>query len=432
MRPKWLKRSLILPMVAVITAVACGTGSTSSTGSVKVMAALSGADQASFMAVVAPFERQTGIHINYESTADMDATLLSRVSAGSPPDVAQAPSAQVLSNFAKQGKLIALNGAVDMTALQANYSKAWIDLGEPLKDGKLYQVFSSAAVKGLVWYNPKNFQAKGYSLPNSWDNLLFLQTTIKNSGTTPWCIALGNGAATGSPGLDWLNEIVLSQSGPDVYDKWVAGTIKWSSPEISSAFQTWGTVLGKDNSNVNGGKAVMLSTNYVDGAAPMFANPPKCFMHNQVSFFNPYFTSANSSLQPVTDFNFFPLPDISGQFAGAHVVTGDSWAMFHDTAPARKLIQYLTTAQAQTIWVKRGGKISLNAQTSLDAYPDLLSKETAAILVNIRVARYEATDNMPAAMKTAALKAVLDFVGNQGALSTILAGLDKVQTTAYK
>ena len=154
-------------------------------------------------------------------------------------------------------------------------------------------------------------------------------------------------------------------------------------------------------------------------------------MHNQASFITSFFTSDNPSVKPVTDFNFFPLPDVSSQFTGAHVVAGDSWGLFHDSAAARKLLQYLTTAEAQAIWVKAGGKLSPNKQTPLDDYPDPLSKESAQLLVSTQIAKYDATDNMPADMRTAAWQAVLKFVQNQNNLDTILANLDKVQATAY-
>jgi len=383
------------------------------------------------MAVLKPFEDQTGIKVSYESTRDEDAILTSRVAAGNPPDLAAAPSPQLLAQFAKQGKVIPLNDAVDMSALQSSTSKSWIDLGEPNGDGKLYQIFAWAAVKGLIWYDPKNFQAKGYSVPKTFDDLTSLQSQIKSSGTTPWCITLESGSASGWPASDWLKEIVLSQSGPDVYDKWVAGTQKWTSPEIKSAFQTWGQILGPNDSNVYGGKQFMLATNFGDVGTPMFQNPPKCFMLNQASFITTFFTSANPSLQPGTDFNFFPLPDVSSQFTGAHVVAGDSFSMFKDTPQARKLIQYLTTAQAQDIWVKRGGKLAVNKQVPLTDYPDVLSKESAQIIVNTQIAKYDATDNMPADMRSAAWKALLDFVSNQSKLDSILANLDKVQATAY-
>ena len=432
MRSTWFRRSLILPMIALLTAVACGTGSTQSAGTVKVLAQWSGQEQANFMAVVKPFTDSTGIKISYESTRDEDAILTSRVAAGNPPDLAAAPSPQLLQQFAKQGKVIALNSAVDMTALQANTSASWIKLGEPLGDGKLYQVFSWAAVKGLIWYSPKNFQAKGYNVPKSWDDLMNLQSQIKGTGTTPWCLTVESGAATGWMASDWLKEIVLSQAGPDVYDKWVAGTQKWSSPEIKQAFQTFGTILGPNGGNVYGGPKYIVATNFGDVGTPMFQNPPKCYMLNQASFITTFFTSANPSLQPSTDFNFFPMPDINSQFAGAHVVSADAWSMFKDTPQARKLIQYLTTADAQAIWVKAGGKLAVNKQVPISDYPDALSKESAQIVVTTAIAKYDATDNMPADMRSAAWADLVKFIQNQGQLDSLLADLDKVQATAYK
>jgi alpha-glucoside transport system substrate-binding protein len=431
MRQLWFKRSLILSLVAIFTAVACGTSSSTNAGSVKVMATWTGAEQASFMAVMKPFTDQTGITIQYEASRDQDALLTTRVAAGNPPDLAAAPSPTLLTNFAKTGKVISLNNIVDMTALQSQNSPGWITLGEPLGDGKLYQVYSWVSLKGLIWYDPKNFQAKGYNIPNSWQSLLDLQSTIKNSGTTPWCVALESGAASGWPGSDWVKEIVLSQSGPTVYDNWWQGKLKWTSPEIKNAWQTWGQILGGNDSNVYGGAKNMTATNFADGGTPMFQSPPKCYMHNQASFITSFFQSANASLQPVTDFNFFPLPDINPTYAGAHVVAGDAWSMFHDTPQARQMIKYLTTAAAQAIWVKRGGKISPNSQVTLDSYPDPLSKSTAQILVATKIAKYDAGDLMPADMKNAYWAAVLQFAQDQSKLNSILANLDAIQAKAY-
>ncbi|HEV1991748.1 MAG TPA: ABC transporter substrate-binding protein, partial [Candidatus Dormibacteraeota bacterium] len=387
--------------MAMFTVVACGGGGTPSAGTVKVMAQWSGDEQASFFAVMKPFTDQTGIKIEYEASRDQDALLTTRVAAGNPPDLAAAPSPTLLTNFAKQGKVISLNNIVDMTKLKAENSQTWIDLGMPTGDGKLYQIYSWVSLKGLVWYNPKNFQAKSYPIPNSWDSLIGLQNTIKQGGTTPWCIGLESGAASGWPGSDWVKEIVLSQAGPTVYDNWWQGKQKWTSPEIKAAWQTWGTILGPNDSNVYGGAKSMAATSFTDAGTPMFQTPPKCYMHNQASFITSFFKSANPSVVAGTDYNFFPLPDITSSFAGAHVVAGDAWSMFHDTPQARKMIQYLTTPAAQEIWVKRGGKISPNSKVSLDSYPDQLSKSTAQILVATKIGKYDAGDLMPADMKNA-------------------------------
>src|ERR1700674_1329814 len=222
-------RVLALPCLVVVTVAACGTRSSPSAGSVSVTGVWSGPEQASFEAVVKPFENQTGIKVDYTSTNDLDAILRTSVAAGNPPDIAAAPSTALLTQFALQGKVFALNGAVDITALHANYGQSWIDLGEPLRDGRLYRVYSWATLKGLIWYDPRMFQAKSYNVPTTWQGLLDLQDEVKAGGVTPWCMGLHSaGADDGWPAGDWLKEIVLSQSGPGVYDRWVAGTQKWT------------------------------------------------------------------------------------------------------------------------------------------------------------------------------------------------------------
>jgi alpha-glucoside transport system substrate-binding protein len=431
MRAKLLRRSLILPLIGLFLTVACASGGSTDKGTVKVMAEWSGTEQASFLAVLQPFKDSTGIKVQYETTRDLNAVLRTRVAAGNPPDLAAAPNPTLLAQFAQQGKVVALDDKIDVTALKANYAKGWIDLGTV--NGKLVETYSWADLKGLVWYDPKNFDAKGYKPAKTWADMITLQNQIKSGGTTPWCVALKSGGADdGWPGSDWIKEIVLSQSGPDVYDKWVAGTIKWSGPEIKQAFQTWGTVLGPNDSNVYGGASQIRSASFKQGGNGLFDSPPKCYMHNQATFIPVFFKEANPNLAAGTDYNFFPLPDVTTQYAGAHVVAGDAWSMFRDTPQSRKLMQYLTTADAQAIWVKRGGKLSPNKQTPADAYPDALSKAEGQTLANTQIGKYDATDLMPSDMRTAAWKAVLDFADNQNNLNSILATLDQVQASAYK
>lgn len=421
----------LVALLAGLAVVACGGGGNSSgPGTVHVLAVWAGAEQDSFMAVLKPFEDQTGIKVEYESTRDLDAILQTRVQAGNPPEVAAAPSPSTLTALANAGKLVQLdNGILDMNTMNAQYSPGWIQLGKI--NGKLYQVFAWAAVKGLIWYNPKNFTAKGYTVPKTWDDLIALQTKIKSDGTTPWCVAVESGAASGWPGSDWVKEIVLSQAGPTVYDSWWQGKTKWTDPAIKSAWQTWGTILGSGNSNVYGGKNQILATNFANGGDPMFKNPPKCYMHNQASFITDNFVKQDKAVAG-TDFNFFALPDVNTANAGAHVGSGDAFSMLKDTPQARKLIQYLTTPEAQAIWVKRGGKLSPNKSFDLANYPDDITKAVAQVMTGAKIFDFDAGDLMPADMRNAYWAAVLAFVADQSKLDSILAHLDEVQATAYK
>ena len=439
MRTSSLRRAFITALMTVLAGVACAPGQSSNGGgstaggklggTVNVLAVWSANEQDSFLAMVKPFEDQYGVKVNYESTRDINATLTTRLQAGNPPELAGLPGPGQMFDFAKNGQLKPLDNVLDMSAMNQEYAPDWVKLGQ--YNGKTYSIFIKTALKGLVWYNPKTFAAKGYTVPKSWADLTALQTKMKADGTAPWCIGLESGSASGWPGSDWVKEIVLSQAGPTVYDSWWQGKQKWSSPEIKQAWQTWGTIVGTQGL-VYGGPQSMVSTAFADAANPMYANPPKCFMHNQGSFMSDIILKANAGVTLGTDLSFFPLPDVESKNAGAHVVAGDLFGMFKETPQSKALIKYLTTPAAQSIWVKRGGAISPNKQVALADYPDATSKLIAEQLVGAKIARFDAGDLMPSAMQAQYFKDVLDFVQGPSKLDSILAASDAVQATAYK
>jgi len=192
---------LILALTAaVVAACAPGASNTSNTttlkGShVKLITTWSGAELDSFKAVLQPFMDRTGVVVDIESTRDIDAILTTRVAAGDPPDLAAAPGPALLTRFANQGKVQDLSKWIDTGKLNSEYSKSWIDLGT--SNGRLVQVFSWAAVKGFVWYNPKVWKDKGFTVPKTFDDLLKLQSQMSSTGVTPWCMAVESGAASG-------------------------------------------------------------------------------------------------------------------------------------------------------------------------------------------------------------------------------------------
>ena len=118
---------------------------------------------------------------------------------------------------------------------------------------------------------------------------------------------------------------------------------------------------------------------------------------------------------------------------GIELVAGDAFVITKDTPQARALLKYVATAEAQDIWVKRGGgKIAINKQVSLNDYPDAISKSIAQVVVDTKIARYDAGDLMPSDMQQAYWSAALKFATDQSKLDSILADLDKIQATAYE
>ena len=176
--------------------------------------------------------------------------------------------------------------------------------------------------------------------------------------------------------------------------------------------------------------STILTTNFGDSGTPMFSNPPKCYMHHQASFITDFFTKAVPGLKPGEDFAFFMTPDIDTKYAGAVTGSGDLFGMFKDTPQARALMKYLTTAEAQAIWVGRGGALSPNKKVT--TYPDAISKQSAEAMTAAKIFRFDASDLMPDAMNAAFWKGILDYVNDPSKLDSILANLDKVQADSYK
>ena len=77
--------------------------------------------------------------------------------------------------------------------------------------------------------------------------------------------------------------------------------------------------------------------------------------------------------------------------------------MFRDTPQARALMSYLVTPEAQSIWVARGGALSVNVHVT--DYPDDISRRAAEILTSANRFRFDGSDLMPEQLNAAFLQA---------------------------
>jgi alpha-glucoside transport system substrate-binding protein len=419
-RTPWRRVAAVLGAAALVFA-ACSSPSASGAGkSVTVIGTWGGDEEKNFKAMVAPWEQQTGNTVKYTGTRDINQVLTTGVASGVLPDLAGLPGPGQMKQYAQAGALKPLDDVLDIAKYTEETAPALVELGKV--DGKTVGVFIKAAVKGLIWYNPK-LHDYAASPPATWDDLTSQAAANKGDAEATWCVGLESGAASGWPGTDWIEDIVLRTAGPEKYDQWWGGTLKWTSPEIKAAFEEFGKVVA----DAYGGSNTVLTTNFEKGGDPLFKTPPGCEFHHQASFITGL--GAFKAAKPGTDYNFFPFPDIDPQFTGAIEGAGDLFGMFHDTPEAKSLIKYLVTAPAQNIWVKAGGALSANKNAT--DYPDDIAKRSAALLTDAKIFAFDASDLMPTAMNNAFWKAILDYAKDPSKLDSILTELDKVQADSY-
>ena len=395
-------------------------------GTVSILAVYADAEEESFQAMIEPWATENGVTIEYTATRDINAQLTTQIAGGNPPDIAGLPGPGPMQQFARDGDLVPLDDVIDMDTYSSQYDQGWITAGTV--DDQLVGIFTKVSVKGLIFYNPEQFEAAGYEVPEDFDGLTSLVEQIAADGTPPWGIGLESGAASGWPGTDWIEDFVLRQSGPDVYDAWVAGEQAWTSDEIRSAFEAFGA-WAADEQFVAGGPNQVINTAFGNGGDCLFADPPECFLHHQASFITGFFEDNFPDVAVAGEtYDFFPMPGI--EFDGV-TTAGDLFGMFNDTPQARSLMQYLTTPEAQRIWVERGGAISPSKEVPVDAYPDETSARFAEIIQSAETTRFDASDLFPSEMNEAFFEGILNYVQDPDSLDSVLEELDSVQESAY-
>lgn len=378
---------------------------------VTILGTLTGNGEDKLMAAIAPFTEATGVEVVYEGT-DAFTTLISvRVDSGDAPDIALFPQPGLMLEFAERGDLV----PQDRAALESAYAPYWLDLASV--DGELYGVWMRADVKSLVWYNPSAFAAADYDIPTTWDELSALSQQMVADGNTPWCIGMESGAATGWVGTDWLEEILLRQAGPAVYDKWVNHDIPFTHPAVETALATFGDIA-RNPKQVRGGATGAISIPFGDAPAPLFSDPPGCYLHRQASFISDFLPSG---LEPGETVDVFGLPPMDSDMGNPVLVGGIVYAQFNDNPAATALMEHLASVQAHEIWASEG-YITPHQQVELAAYPNDLIRSQAAVLQQADVIRFDGSDLMPGAVSTGTFwTGMVDYVGGAEAEAVLRA-----------
>jgi ABC-type glycerol-3-phosphate transport system substrate-binding protein len=396
-------------------------------GKISIIAKWSGDEQKSFEAVLAPFKQKNpGIKINYTPGGDNTPQLVSTALAGgNPPDIATVPQPGTMKDFANRNALKPLTFAKGVVA--ANYASSWIATGST--KGKFYGLAFKASNKSTVWYNVKAFRNAGVKQPTTWPAFLKAAKTVKASGSKAYSL----GASDGWTLTDLFENIYLRQAGPTKYDQLTAHKIKWTDPSVIKALKTMGQIVG-DTGNIAGGKSGALQTDFNTSVSNVLSKSPKAAMVIEGDFV-PGVVASATNVKAFTDYNEFPFPTIGS--SGSPVLAGaDIVVMLKDSPAARALIKYLATAQAQTIWAKRGGYTSPNKNVPASAYSDPLNRKTAIALSHAKVSRFDMSDQQPAAFGATAgqgeWKLFQDFVSNPSNASGIARKLEAAAAKAYK
>jgi alpha-glucoside transport system substrate-binding protein len=369
-------------------------------GEVTIFGAYGEAQTAAFQAELDAFGKANDLKITFTSLASFDTDIKVKIEAGEEPDLALWPQPGGLMDQAAAESIIPLNDVTgfDLSAPRATLVPGWDTLAA---DGDLiYGLPVSANVKTLVFYNPSAFDAAGYSVPTTDEELTALIDQIKADGSGyPFCAGIESGGATGWAFTDWVEQYVLDLNGIDVYNQWIAGDIAFDSPEVTKAVDKVSELLLTDG-NVNGG-GVSMATDGFGNTAPLFETGGKaagqCFMLRQGSFITDFFPDdikAEVAAGDYTHADVFTLPAPSDGQAGV-LGGGDLVGAFHNDADVAKVLQFITSDQIGTLMASKSSFVSPHSTFDTSLYPNALTKTVGETMANAEVFGFDGSDRMP-------------------------------------
>ena len=380
---------------------ACGGGSLEGE-EVTITGALIGEDQNGFRENFKSFTEETGIIVTYQGSDNFEQEIQIQMESGDTPDFALWPQPGAVVDAAQRGMLTPLADLdLDLDAYASNFSSYLVGLGTV--DGVVYGGANAANLKSIVWYQPAEFEARGYAVPETWDAMIALADQIVADGMNPFCFGMYSNGASGWLATDWMEDIMLrTGEGTATYDKWVTNELKFSDPIVKNAATLLSQIMHTDG-YVVGGTDAIVSTYFGNAQDPMFSKDangnPGCFMHRQASFITSFWPEANQSEAGV-ETTVFAFPSIDASLPKAALGAGDMWGAFNDRDATKAVAEYMLSAEFHEAAAAMPNNARMSAHTGFDN--SVYSKDIQRILGGIitdalagNAFRFDASDLMP-------------------------------------
>lgn len=432
-RNTWLTSLSAVVLAVAVSALAASAGNAAQSAKVgsaakpiTVLSLWGGSEKDAFLKVLAGFTKKTGLKVQYETARDFIPIIRTRLAAGNPPMIAIVPRPGVLADLAREGSVKSLaDMGLTPSYMQANYGPAWIDLGTV--DGKLYGVAAKANSKSVIWYRPDEFKTLGLTPAATWADLVALTKKIKAAGKTPWSL----GAKDAWTLTDWFENIYVRSAGPDKYTALFSGKLPFNDASVATALKTMTAIL--NDKYVAGGIQGALGTAFVDGIGKVFGTSPEAELYAEGGFVGGIaLGDVNPKLKPGVTIQETPWPTINPKFGNPVVGGGDLAAAFVDNDGVRKLLLYLSSAEAGKIWVSTGAIVSPNKGVTGSAYPNALVRAEAAQVAAATVFRFDGSDLLPGTLGDDWGAALQNVIQKPADIPKILSGFATKAAAQFK
>lgn len=361
-------------------------------------------DSSGMIAEFNAYEDATGVKAIYDHNDVPVAATIDMTLSGNAPDIVLIPQPGAFAELESVLGLVDLSTYVDRAGLVDDFGEYAIAQATIGDDGTRTSLSDQvlgfpmkADVKALVWYPRKAFASAGYSVPETWDELIALSDRIVADGRTPWCIGWFGGEATGWPGTDWIEGLLLRTGTLDEYDQWVTHEIPFDHPSVMSAADALDQIVGSPGYVHEGREIISRKWFWAQDDAMYWEDEPGCWLAYQASFMT-NFLPPNADLDTA---GVFPLPAMERGESAPLLSGGVYAAVLTDRPEVREFVRWLASPQFGAIWAEQDGSefLSGNIRFDLNNYGDQQLRRDLGRVVSeawqTSAWRFDGSDLMP-------------------------------------
>jgi len=316
--------------------------------------------------------------------------------------------------FAAQGLATPIDDVWD--TIGANYSDAF-KIASTGDDGKKYFV-PFYNYPWALFYRKSLWQAKGYQIPKTIDELRTLGATMKADGLSP----IGFADKDGWPAMGTFDQLNMRMNGYDFHIQLMAYKHSWTDPKVKAVFDLWKGLMPLHQAGANG-------RTWQEAAQDLGAK--KSGMYLLGSFVSQQFKGAD-----LDDLDFFAFPEVDSTIGTGAVEAPIDGFMVSKKAKnpdgAKEVLKYLATAQAQNTYLKTDpGDVAANTQADASGYNALQKKAAAFIGGAKQISQFLDRDANPTFASTVMIPALQKFINDSSDIDGLLKSIDSQAKSIY-
>jgi len=313
----------------------------------------SGAEFEAFKPVLDAFTEETGIEYNYTATRAEDlATLLPAQF-----EAEKTPGDLIFmwNTWVKENK----EHALDLTDI-VDLSEFTEVSNQGVVDGKVYAAPYTGKIKPGFWYRKSFFAANGLSVPTTYAEFASLCDQIAAVNGVETAIASGDGV--GWPLSDITEHFLIAYGGVDLFEDLKAGTVSWTSPEVTAVFEDYLVPLIADGHFSEPKEWTLILEDWWAGKHGLF------FMGSWIT----------GMVDDVTDLGVFAVPGADAFVFGPDYFFVPKYTDNEDDA--KELTKFLAGAEGQKVQVAQGGHVATHLDVMGNDYKAGIDRQIGEIV----------------------------------------------------